>query len=75
MPTLDMPRESILIDYMSFIPSTKQGNDYVFVFFDWFSKLVIMTAYKNNIIAEATSKLLFEWVWVHFGIPETIILN
>jgi hypothetical protein len=61
------------MDYMSGLPSTKQGNDCVFVVVDRFSKMAILTACKKNITVEATAKLFFEWVWVHFGIPQTII--
>jgi hypothetical protein len=34
LPTLERPWESISMDYMSGLPSTKQGNDYVFVIVD-----------------------------------------
>jgi hypothetical protein len=61
------------MDYMLGLPSTKQGNDYVFVVVDWFSKMAILTSCKKNITVEATAKIFFEWVWVHFGIPQTII--
>jgi hypothetical protein len=61
------------MDYMSVLPSTKRGNDCVFVVVDRFSKMAIVVAYKKNITAEATAKLFFERVWVHFGIPQTII--
>jgi hypothetical protein len=61
------------MDYMSGLPSTKRGNDYVFVVFDRFSKMAILAACKKNITSEATAKLFFERVWVHFGIPQTII--
>jgi hypothetical protein len=57
------------MDYMLGLPSTNHGNDYVFVVIDRFSKMSIMMAYKKNITAEATAKLLFDRVWVHFGIP------
>jgi len=57
------------MDYMLGLPSTKHGDDYVFVVVDRFLKMTIMVAYKKNIIAEATAKLFFEQVWVHFGIP------
>ena len=63
------------MDYMSGLPSTKNGNDCVFVVIDRFSKMAIMAAYKKNIIAEATAKLFFERVWVHFGISQSIILD
>ena len=61
------------MDYMSGLPSTKHGNDYVLVVVNKFSKMTIMAACKNNIIAEAIAKIFFEWVWVHFGIPQSII--
>ena len=50
------------------LPSTNYGNNYVFVVIDRFSKMAIITAYKKSITAEATAKLFFERVWVHFGI-------
>ena len=40
---------------------------------DIFSKMAIMATCKKNITAEATAKLFFERVWVHFGIPQSII--
>jgi hypothetical protein len=61
------------MDYMSGLPSTKQGNDCVFVVVDRFSKMAILTACKKSITTTDTAKLFFERVWVHFGIPQTII--
>jgi hypothetical protein len=55
--------------------STNQGNDCVFMVIDRFSTMVILTAYKKNIKVVDTAKLFFEQVWVHFGIPQTIIFN
>jgi hypothetical protein len=63
------------MDYMLCLPSTKRGNDCVFVVVDCFSKMAILADYKKNIIAEATAKIFFKRVWVHFGIPQTIISN
>jgi hypothetical protein len=59
--------------YMSGLPSTKWGNECIFVVVDLFSKMEIMTTCKKSIIAKATAKIFFEQVWVHFGIPQTII--
>jgi hypothetical protein len=73
LTTLEKPWESILMDYMSGLLSTKQGNDCVFVVIDWFSKMAILTTCKKNITSTYTSKLFFEQVWVHFGIPHTVI--
>ena len=38
-------------------------------------KMAILTACKKNIMVEATTKLFFEHVWVHFGLPQTIIYD
>jgi hypothetical protein len=73
LPTPKKPWESISMDYMYGLPSTKKGNDCVFVFIDQFSKMAILTSYKKNITTIDISKLLFERVWVHFGIPQIII--
>jgi hypothetical protein len=61
------------MDYISGLPSTKQGNDYVFMVVDQFSKMAILVAYKKSSTIRATDKLFFERVWVHFSIPQTIV--
>jgi hypothetical protein len=73
LPNPDRPWDSISMDYMLGLPSTKRGNDCAFVVVDRFSKMVIIATYKKNITTEAIAKIFFERVWVHFGIPQTII--
>jgi hypothetical protein len=75
LPTPERPWESISMDYMASLPSTKWGNDCVFVVVDRFSKMAILVACKKSITTKATAKLFFERVWVHFGIPQTIVSN
>jgi hypothetical protein len=59
LPTPEKPWESISMDYMSSLPSTKQGNDCVFVVVDQFSKMAILTACKKNItVADIVQSLL-----------------
>jgi hypothetical protein len=48
------------MDYMSVLPSTKRGNDRVFVLVDRFSKMAISATCKKSITIEATTKLFFE---------------
>ena len=50
------------MDYMSDVPSTKHGNDCVFLVVDRFSKMAILTACKKNITAKAIAKIFFECV-------------
>jgi hypothetical protein len=73
LPTPNRTWESITMDYMSGLPSTKRGNDCVFVVVECFSKMAILVACNKSITTEATTKLFFERVWVHFGIPQTIV--
>jgi hypothetical protein len=49
LPTPDRPWESISMDYMSSLSSTKRGNDCVFFYVDHFSKMEIMATYKKSI--------------------------
>jgi hypothetical protein len=60
LPTPDRPWESISMEYISGLPSTKQGNDCLFVVVDCFSNMAILVACKKSITIEATTKLLFE---------------
>jgi hypothetical protein len=73
LPTPNRPWESNSMNYMLGLPSTKRGNDCVFMVVDRFSKMAIMVACKKKITTKATAKLFFERVWVHFGIPQTIV--
>lgn len=75
LPTPIRPWESISMDYLLGLPSTKHGNECVFVVVEKFSKMVILAAYMKSITVEATAKLFFEQVWVHIGIPHSIISN
>lgn len=54
-------------------PSTKHGNDCVFMVVRRFSKMVIMLACKKGITIEVIAKLFFVQVWVHFWIPRFTI--
>jgi hypothetical protein len=56
MPTPNISWESMSMDYMLGLLSTKRGNDCGFVVVDRFSKMVILVACKKNITAEATAK-------------------
>jgi hypothetical protein len=50
------------MDYMSGLPSTKWGNDFVFVVVDRFSKMAILVVYKKSIKEKDVTKLFFERV-------------
>jgi hypothetical protein len=60
LTTPERPWESISMDYMSGLPSSKRGNDCVFVVVDRFSKMAILVCWKKNITTEAIPNLFFE---------------
>ena len=63
------------MDFMSGLPTTKHGHDCVYVVVDRFSKIAILLACRKAISAKETTQLFFEHVWVHFGLPKSIILD
>jgi hypothetical protein len=62
LPTPKRPWESILMDYMSHLSSTKKGNYCVVVVVDRFLKMAILIAHKKRNIVTYTAKLFFERV-------------
>jgi hypothetical protein len=63
------------MDCMPAFPSNKHTHDCAFVVFDRFSKMAILTPCKKSMIVKATTRIFFEHVWVHFGLPHPIILE
>jgi hypothetical protein len=73
LPTPDRPWESISMDYMwASHPPSGEMTVFLWLLID-FSKMAILVACKKSITIEATAKIFFERVWVHFGIPQTIV--
>ena len=62
LPTPNESWESICMEYISGLPSTKHGNDCVFVFMDHFSNMDIMIAYKSlpkSLLSSSSSMFVF----------------
>ena len=62
LPIPDKPWHYVSIEFMSWVPSSRRGNDFIYVVVDRFSKIPIMVACKKMISAEETAKLFFEHV-------------
>jgi len=58
---------------MSSLPSTKCGHDCVYVVVDRFLKMADMVACKKGVSMEEIAKLFFENIWIHFGLPQSVI--
>ena len=64
--------ESISMDFVGGLPKSRKGHDYLYVV-DRFRKMCILIPCSKQITAEQTTKLFFEHVWVHFGLPTSIV--
>jgi hypothetical protein len=63
------------MDFVGGLPTTRKGYDYLFVIVDMFNKTFILLPCKNIIKGQESTNMFFEHVWVHFGIPRSIISN
>ena len=73
LPVPSHPWESVSMDSIGGLPKYRKGHDYLYVVVDRFSKMCILIPCNKQIIAEQTTKLFFEHVWVHFGLPTSIV--
>ena len=61
------------MDFVGGLPLSRKGHDYLYVFLDKFSKMCILTPCKNKITNEQIGHLFFQNIWVHFGLPTSIV--
>ena len=52
---------------------SKKGHDYLYVVVDHFNKMCVLMPYKRQITTEQNENMFFQNVWVHFGLPTSII--
>jgi hypothetical protein len=73
LPIPSHPWESISMDFVGGFPMLKMGHDYLYVVVERFIKMRILIPCEKKIIYEKTINLFFQYVWVHFGLPTSII--
>jgi hypothetical protein len=73
LPVPSHPWESISMDFVGGLPMSKGGHDYLYVVVDRFRKMCMLMPCKNKITTEHIANLFFQYVWVHFGLPTSII--
>lgn len=73
LPVPSRPWESISMDFLGGLNTTKTRNDYIFVIVDRFNKMALMIPCKKTVTAEGAASLFFQHVFVHFGLPRSII--
>jgi len=67
------PWDKISMDFVGGLPMSKRGHDYMYFVVERFSKISILVPCKKKVTIEQTAKMFFEQVWVHFGLPTSII--
>ena len=72
-PIPTRPWEIISLDFVGGFPITRKGHDYIFVVVDRFNNMCIIILCKNTIKGQEATNMFFEQVWVHFGVPRSII--
>jgi len=73
LPVPSHPWECISMEFLVGLPMTKKGHDYLFFDVDRFSKICILIPCKKTIIGKHAANLFFSHVWVHFGLPNSIV--
>ena len=73
LPIPSHPWESVSMDFVGGLPKSRKGHDYLYVVVDRLSKMCILIPCSKHITAKQTVKLFFLHVWVHFGLPISII--
>jgi len=63
------------MDFMGGLPMTKKDHDHLFVNVDRFSKMYVLIPCKKTIRGQDATNLFFSHIWVHFGLPNSIISN
>lgn len=63
------------MDFVGGLLMSKIGHDYFYAVVDRFSKMCILMPCKKQVTTEQTTQMFFDNVWVHFGLPTSIIYN
>lgn len=69
------PWDNISMDFVGGFPMSRRGHDYLYILVNKFNKMCILNPCKKQAIAKQTTKMFFNQVWVHFGLPTSIIYD
>jgi hypothetical protein len=69
------PGEIVSVDFVGGLPMSRKGRDYLYVVVDRFIKMCVLIPCKNQVTTEQKMQMFFENVWVHFGLPTSIVSN
>jgi len=67
------PIESVSMDFVGSFHLSRRKHDDFYVIVDWFIKMCVLMPCKMHVTIEQTAHLFFQFVWVHFGFPISIV--
>ena len=67
------PWESISMDFVGGLRLSWKGHDYLYIVVNRFRKMCILTPCKKKIIAEQTTHLFSQNIWIRSGLPSSIV--
>jgi hypothetical protein len=75
LPVPSHPWEIISMYFVGGLPMSNQNHEYLYVVVNCFSKICILIPCKKQVTAEQMAQMFFQHVWVHFGLPKSIIFD
>lgn len=73
---LEVPKErfkEVTMDFLTGIPTTKQGHDMIFVIIDRFSKRAKMIPCQRSLTAAGAAQLFLQHYFCNYGLPRKIV--
>ncbi len=61
------------MDFVGGLPKPRKGHDYLYVVVDRLRKMCILMPCNKQVTTKQTTKLFLQNVWVHFGLPTSIV--
>ena len=75
LPIPSRPWEIVSMDFVGGFPKSRKGHDYLYMVVNRYSKMCLLIPCNKQVTAEQTTKLFFQNVWVHFGLPTSIVFD
>jgi hypothetical protein len=75
LPVPEEPWESVSMDFIIHLPTTKQGHDAIFVVVDRLTKMVYLIPTYTKSSASDVARLYRDHVFVHHGYPKNFITD
>jgi hypothetical protein len=75
LPVPSRSQERISMDFVGGLPMYTKNHDYFYVVVDRFNKMCIFVPCKKKVTSRQMTQMFFQHVWVHFGLPKSIIYD